>query len=97
MSTNRYRSAASGLPKPDTKPESPPPPPEDDRDEVRQTLYMPRGVYDQLRALAYTERTKMQKLVREGLNMLFADRALPSWDEAKREGELEAKRRGEQS
>lgn len=88
MSNNRYRSAASNLPKPGTEKQDPAsPPPTDVREEVRQTLYMPRGVYDQLRELAFHERTKMQPLVREALDMLFADRGLPTWEDAKRRGE----------
>ena len=92
MQSNRYRTAATSLPKPGTDQPAQQETPADDREEIRQTLYMPNGVYEQLRSLAYTERAKMQKLIREGINMLFRARGLPSWDEAKAKGELEAKR-----
>ena len=47
----------------------------------RQTLYMPAQVHEQLRDLAHTERVSQQKLIREAVDMLFANRGLKSWDE----------------
>ena len=51
---------------------------EDGRDLKRQTLYLPRGVHDQLREFAFTKRVSMQEVVRRALDMLFTDNGLPS-------------------
>lgn len=56
----------------------------DGRDLKRQTLYLPRGVHEQLREAAFTKRVSMQEVIRQALNVCFADNGLPSWDEAKR-------------
>lgn len=40
------------------------------------SVYLEPPVYDQLRDLAYTERTKMHALVLEGLDLLFRQRGL---------------------
>jgi hypothetical protein len=58
----------------------------DGRDLKRQTLYLPRGVHDQLREAAFTKRVSMQEVIRQGLDLWFDDNGLPSWDEAKRRG-----------
>jgi len=40
------------------------------------TVYLPPPVYEQLRRLAFDERTKMHRLLLEGLDRVFADRGL---------------------
>jgi hypothetical protein len=57
----------------------------DGRELKRQTLYLPPGVHDQLREAAFTKRVSMQEVVRQALDMWFADNGLQSWDEAKRQ------------
>jgi hypothetical protein len=52
----------------------------------RQTLYLPRGVYDQLREAAYVKRVSMQEIFRRAFDVWFADQGMDSWDEAKRKG-----------
>ncbi len=82
------------LPKRGTEEPKAPPPPQDDKDEKdlkRQTLYLPLGVHDQLRAAAYTKRISMQAIIREALDMWFRDKGMALWDEAKRKGVQERK------
>ena len=55
--------------------------------ERRQTLYLPRGVYEQLRKVAFDRRISMQEIARKGIDMWFAANCLPSWDEATKKGE----------
>lgn len=55
----------------------------DPKEAERFTLYMPPRVADQLRDLSHAERKKKQDLVREAMDMLFANRGCPSWDELK--------------
>ena len=42
------------------------------------SVYLEPPVYDQLREIAYTERTKIHTLVLEGLDLLFRDRGARS-------------------
>lgn len=65
---------------------------EDGRDLKRQTLYLPLGVHDQLREAAFSKRISMQKIVRQALDMWFADEGLPSWDEAKKQAQTKVER-----
>jgi hypothetical protein len=45
------------------------------KDRTRQlSVYLEPGVYDQLRDIAYTERTKMHPLLLEALDLLFRKR-----------------------
>jgi hypothetical protein len=79
---SRLRAAASGLPKPVTDQEDAEQIAREGHDKnVRQTLYLPPGVHDQLRDYAYTHRMSMQAIVRDALDLWFADKGLPSWDE----------------
>jgi hypothetical protein len=59
---------------------------EDGREVKRQTLYLPRGVHDQLREAAFGKRLSMQEVVRQALDMWFDEYGFSSWDEAKRKG-----------
>jgi hypothetical protein len=68
---------------------------EEGRNHKRQTLYLPFGVHEQLREVAFQKRLSMQEVVRQALDMWFADNGLPSWDEAKKA--WDAEKRGEQS
>lgn len=77
--------AVKNLPKPVTEqPEVIEADEEDGRTCKRQTLYLPFGVHDQLREVAFSKRKSQQKIIREALDMWFAEHGLPSWDEAKR-------------
>ena len=44
----------------------------------QQTAYLPLPVYEQLRHLAFEERTKMHDYIMEGLDRVFQSRGLPS-------------------
>jgi hypothetical protein len=77
------RATTSRLPKPITE-QAAEQLEEDSRDQIRQTLYLPRGVHDQLREAAFSKRISMQEVVRQALNMWFSDNGLATWDEAKR-------------
>jgi hypothetical protein len=43
--------------------------------------YLPHAAYEQLRKLAFDERISMNTLVLEGIDLLFANRGLPSLSE----------------
>jgi hypothetical protein len=43
--------------------------------------YLPYAAYEQLRKLAFDERVSMNTLVLEGIDLLFAQRGLPSLSE----------------
>ena len=47
----------------------------------QQTVYLPLPVYEQLRRLAFEERSKMHSLLMEGLDRVFKDRGLSSIDD----------------
>jgi hypothetical protein len=72
--------AVKGLPKaePPVEPIAP-----EARDVVRQTIYMPHGVHDQVRDLAYTKRCSQQEIFRRALDMPFASEGMKSWDKFK--------------
>jgi hypothetical protein len=48
---------------------------------VKQTVYLPAKVHDQLRSLAFEERKKMHDYLVEGLERVFKDRGLKSFAE----------------
>lgn len=80
---NDMKRLVTGLPKPRTDDDVADDISHDEPSVRRQTLYMPPRVHDQLRELAFTERKSQQRLIREALNMLFADRGCATWDELK--------------
>jgi hypothetical protein len=51
----------------------------------QQTVYLPLPVYEQLRRLAFEERTKMHSLLMEGLDRVFRDRGLSSLADLERQ------------
>ena len=51
---------------------------------IQQTAYLPAVVHEQLRRLAFEERSKMHDYIMEGLDLVFQKRGLPSIDELKR-------------
>jgi len=51
----------------------------------QQTVYLPLPVYEQLRRLAFEERTKMHSLLMEGLDRVFKDRGLSSLADLERQ------------
>jgi hypothetical protein len=48
---------------------------------VKQTVYLPAQVYEQLRSLAFEERKKMHDYLVEGLDRVFKNRGLKSYNE----------------
>lgn len=48
---------------------------------VKQTVYLPSAVHEQLRHLAFEERKKMHDYLVEGLDRVFKDRGLKSYAE----------------
>lgn len=48
---------------------------------VKQTVYLPNQVYEQLRLLAFEERKKMHDYLVEGLDRVFKNRGLKSFSE----------------
>ena len=66
-------------------PAAPKPKEEGNRPGVRQqTAYLPIAIYEQLRRLAFEERSKMHDYLLEGLDLVFRKRGLPGVDELKR-------------
>lgn len=51
---------------------------------TQMTLYLEDPAYDQLRELAFTERTKMHPLILEAIDLLFKKRGLKSLAELQR-------------
>ncbi len=48
---------------------------------IKQTLYLPEAVHEQLRVLAFSERVKQHDLLMEGLDMMFKSRGQKSISE----------------
>lgn len=48
---------------------------------IKQTVYLPSAVHEQLRQLAFEERKKMHDYLVEGLERVFKDRGLKSYVE----------------
>ncbi len=53
----------------------------DEKAKVRQTLYLPRAVHDQIRDAAHEKRISQQEIFRQALDLWFAQDGLASWDE----------------
>jgi hypothetical protein len=75
--------AARNLPKP-IEPEAEQAEQLRDRDIVKQTLYLPPGVHEQLREAAFSQRKSMQQIAREAFNLWFEKHGFALWDEAKK-------------
>jgi hypothetical protein len=54
------------------------------RQKQKLPTYLPHAEYEQLRKLAFDERVSMNTLVLEGIDLLFAQRGLPSLSELAR-------------
>lgn len=54
-------------------------------DIAKTTVYVPKAVFEQWRELAFTERKKMHDYLIEGLERVFEDRGLKSFDELGKE------------
>ena len=54
---------------------------EEEKASVRQTLYLPKAVHDQIRDAAHAKRHSQQELFRQALNLWFAQEGLASWEE----------------
>jgi hypothetical protein len=53
----------------------------DGKDIAKTTVYVPRAVFEQWRELAFTERKRMHDYLIEGLERVFQDRGLKSFDD----------------
>ena len=51
------------------------------KDIAKTTVYVPRAVFEQWRELAFMEKKKMHDYLVEGLERVFEDRGLKSFDE----------------
>jgi len=47
---------------------------------IHSSLYLPEGVYEALRRIAFDERVKIHDLVMEGLDSVLRRRGLPSFE-----------------
>jgi hypothetical protein len=52
---------------------------EADKPVVRQTLYLPKAVHDQLREAAFAKRISQQEIFRQALDLWFDSEGLPAW------------------
>lgn len=50
------------------------------------SLHLPEEAHNKLRELSFHERNSMTKLILEGVDLLFAQRGLPSIEELKKDG-----------
>ncbi len=57
------------------------PKPEKQKDIAKTSVYVPRAVFEQWRELAFTENKKMHDYLVEGLERVFEDRGLKSFNE----------------
>ncbi len=57
---------------------------EETKNQVRQTLYLPTEIHDQIRDAAHVKRCSQQEIFRQALDLWFANEGLPSWDELKK-------------
>lgn len=55
-------------------------------DKVVFSLHLPEAVHAKLRELSFHERNSMTKLILEGVDLLFAQRGLPSIEELRKDG-----------
>jgi hypothetical protein len=46
---------------------------------VRQTLYLPKPVHDQIREAAFAKRISQQEIFRQALDLWFEHEGLPDW------------------
>lgn len=53
----------------------------------RLTLYLPFGVHEKLREVAFARRINQQDIMRAALDLWLAKEGLGSWDEAKKAGD----------
>lgn len=61
--------------------DAPTPEPKKAKKDKRVPAYLPDDVYEQLRKLAFDERSSMNALLLEGVSRVFADRGLPTVEE----------------
>ncbi len=54
---------------------------------IKQTLYLPEVVHEQLRGLAFHERVKQHDLLMEGLDLMFKSRGAKSINELRESDE----------
>jgi len=75
--------AVAGLPKRHTADDLQAAIPEE-KASVRQTLYLPKAVHDQIRDAAHARRFSQQELFRQALDLWFEREGLASWEELTR-------------
>jgi hypothetical protein len=66
-----------------TRPRSKAVPEPSERPIVHSSLYLPEGVYEVLRTIAFNERTKIHDIVMEGIDGVLKRRGYPSVDDLK--------------
>ncbi len=71
--------AVAGLPKRPALEAEPVAP--EEKASVRQTLYLPKRVHDQIRDAAHAKRISQQEIFRQALDLWFSREGLASWDE----------------
>jgi hypothetical protein len=54
---------------------------DEDKIFVRQTLYLPKAVHDQIRDAAHAKRCSQQEIFRQALELWFSREGLASWEE----------------
>jgi hypothetical protein len=54
---------------------------------IRASAYLPEPVHETLRAEGFHRRMTLQAILKESLDLYFAKRGLPSWDEQERGAE----------
>jgi hypothetical protein len=53
----------------------------EEKTSVRQTLYLPKAVHDQIREAAHANRVSQQEIFRQALDLWFSREGLASWEE----------------
>lgn len=93
--TGNKKKAAAGLdalkqlatpPSSPTLPQPAAPEANDKPDKVVFSLHLPEAAHAKLRELSFHERNSMTKLILEGVDLLFAQRGLPSIEELRKDG-----------
>jgi len=82
----------SPVEEPTSSPAAVPPPVQEVKDKgntVKTNTYLPQPVHEQLRTLAFHSKTSQNKLLLQGLDLLFAAHALPSIAELMAQAERE--------
>jgi hypothetical protein len=52
----------------------------EEKSSVRQTLYLPKAVHDQIRDAAHAKRISQQEIFRQALDLWFVQEGIASWE-----------------